>query len=141
MNRYYDQNRNLTNDELMHYGVLGMKWGVHRANKFAAKASNARAAGNKEAAAKYQAKSNKIKAKHTARVGGKASYNYSAKESVGKSLAKSYLMGTYGALKYNEARSKGRDRGEAVVQGLVYGIGNGLTGGVMSIVEPRLRGK
>lgn len=30
------------NDELIYYGVLGMKLGVHRANKFAAKASNAR---------------------------------------------------------------------------------------------------
>lgn len=25
--------------ELMHYGVLGMKWGVHRANKLSSKAA------------------------------------------------------------------------------------------------------
>ena len=29
----------MNENELMHYGVLGMKWGVHRANKLSSKAA------------------------------------------------------------------------------------------------------
>ena len=37
-----NEESNLRNDELMHYGVMGMKWGVHRGQsaKAYAKASN-----------------------------------------------------------------------------------------------------
>ena len=129
------------NDELMHYGVLGMKWGVHRANKLAEKAANARAKGDTTSAAKYAAKSKKIKAKHTMRSGGKEEYNFCSKEYVGKSLFKLFLLSTYGDLRYNEARAKGADRGEAAVKGILYGLGNVATSGLLGIAEPRLRGK
>lgn len=95
--------------------------------------------GDIEGAKKYKAKAEKIKAKHTKRAGGKAAYNYTAKESLGKSVVKSYLMGTYGTVRYNEARAKGESRGRAAVNGVLHMMGNRFTGGLLGIVEPRLR--
>lgn len=41
-----------------------------------------------------------------------------ANMSTGKAVAQSYLMGSYGALKYNDAKSKGYSTGIAAVAGL-----------------------
>lgn len=157
----------LTENELYHYGVLGMKWGVHRARKNSEKAKKAResakewdeiarnkeskgktkaaakarqnAAEDRSTASRYSAKAKSIQKKHTQRAGGEKAVSYSMKESTGRSVAKSLLLGTYGALRYNEARSKGNARAKALVDGIMAGTFSRLTFGVGGIVEPRLR--
>lgn len=126
-------------DYLQHYGVLGMKWGVHRARRYAQKATSAKARGNKEKAAKYSAKSKKIRAYHNRMAGGKEVADRVEKQSLGKTLAQAMVFGTYGAAKYNEVRAKGYGRAEGAVAGVLGYIGNQLTGGFGSVIEPRLK--
>ena len=156
--------------ELMHYGVLGMKWGIRRAKANAEKASNLRNKENlkewdkianykkskgdikgyeraKQAkqsqldrAQKYENKSKAIRSKHEARAGKKTVERVEQMPD-GKALVQARLMGTYGALKYNEARAKGQSRGKAAVSGVLNSYGNFLTLGTLGIVEPRLRAR
>ena len=125
--------------ELYHYGVLGMKWGVHRAKSYQAKARKARAKGNTEKASAYENKSSKIMAKHERLAGGKKVLDRVSKQSIGKTLVQSAVFGTYGALKYNEARAKDASRGKAAVQATIYNAGNNFTSGILGVVEPRIR--
>lgn len=167
-NYFFTSNGNFVKeDELYHYGVLGMKWGQHRVRKNEEKAKRSResakewgemaryaeqrgqtskaekykrhASEDRADSTKYANKAQKIKAKHEKLAGGKEAYNYTKKQSTGKALVKSYVFGTYGAMKYNEARSKGATRGRAVIDGILYGSGNRATAGILSIVEPRMR--
>lgn len=124
-------------DYLAHYGVLGMKWGQHRVQVNQAKAKRAKALGNKEAYSKYSAKANRIKQKHIRLAGGKKAYDYTKRESLGKSVVKSALLTTYGAMKYNEFRSKNQSQANAGIKAIGYGFGNNMTYGLLSVVEPR----
>ena len=47
-------------------------------------------------------------------------------------------MGTYGALKYDQARSRGASRGKAAVNAILGKKLNELTDGWASVVEPRV---
>lgn len=151
------------NDELMHYGVLGMKWGQHRARKNYEKARMHRtyaadydpkdlriSVSDKQRAkmrkvrsseltkaAKYEAKAKRIESKHKDRAGTKA-YNRVKNQSTGKLVVKSMLMGTYGALKYEQARARNATKGQAALQGILYNVGNQLSYGGLAVAEPRI---
>ena len=78
MNNKYD-------NQLMHYGVLGMKWGVHRSRKYANRASKAKAKGDTEKFEKYDNKSKAIRSKHE-RLAGKSTLKRADTLSVDKYL-------------------------------------------------------
>jgi hypothetical protein len=124
--------------ELYHYGVLGMKWGVHRAKVYQAKSNRARSRGNIGDAERYQNKSNRMMEKNERLSGGKNAFERASKQSMGKTLAQAAVFGTYGATKYNQARAKHASRGKAAVQAVLYSVGNKMTGGLLGVVEPRL---
>jgi hypothetical protein len=124
--------------ELYHYGVLGMKWGVHRAKVYQAKSNRARSRGNIGDAERYQNKSNRMMEKNERLSGGKNAFERASKQSMGKTLAQAAVFGTYGATKYNQARAKHASRGKAAVQAILYNAGNKMTGGLLGVVEPRL---
>lgn len=128
---------NYKDDYLAHYGVLGMKWGQRRVRVNQEKARRAKALGNKEAYSKYSAKANRIKQKHIRLSGGKKAYDYTKNESLGKSLVKSALLTTYGAMKYNEFRSNGESQMKSGLMALGSSSINSLSYGVFSMVEPR----
>jgi len=143
-------------DHIAHYGVLGMKWGVHKAKSYQAKANKYRARAKDNAefgksyhqtsgqrarnkaysnylnkkANKYQAKANRIKSR-TKTLAGSA-YNYTNKESGIKTVAKWLIMGNYGSLQYNRYRSQNNSRGKAFVKSMLDSSINSMSLGAYS---------
>lgn len=122
---------------LVHYGVLGMKWGQRRAAHYANKAKKY-ASKDRVKSDKYTNKSKRIEQKHTDRAGSKEVYNRVKNQSTAKLLGKSAIIGTYGTLNYERARAKGYSRGRSYLAGLASETLNSLTGGFRSIAEPRI---
>lgn len=148
---------------IRHYGVLGMKWGVRRSEKALEKAAqhrrNAKDYDSKQSLAKLsdkqrakmtknrnkelalakkeEQKAKDIEKKHRARAGD-AAYERVKSTSTAKLVGQTWLTGgTYGALKYNQARAEGASRGKAWVKGFVSNVANNVTMGALSVVEPR----
>jgi hypothetical protein len=148
MSDYIYTNGQLHNsDELQHYGVLGMKWGIKRARIKQAKQQYKKARDKASDKADIQkAKDNYKKAKNDrsndAAIANKL-YSKQSKEankivarmSTGNAIAQSMLLGSYGALKYNEARAAGASNGRAIVNGLIGNFMNANLAGVPSAMK------
>lgn len=129
---------NSSNKALMHYGVLGMRWGVRRSEAQLRKARQLKRQGQKEKGEALEAKAKRNLKKHNL-YSGQGTIEYTKRESLGKTIVKSMLLGTYGTLRYNEARARGDTRFQAAVDGGVAWLLNYSSYGGLSVVEPRLR--
>lgn len=150
-------------DYLIHYGVLGMKWGVRRAakkgttysyksmgtkrlekkaSKLSSKAANAKSQTKK---AKLSAKASKVssKAKASAK-SDKDLLNYAKKTSVKKALAQKIAF-QWGAKSYNRMRASGVSRGKAAATQIIANVGamtvSAITGGAASKVVGKVGSK
>lgn len=149
MSEYYAVVRE--GDSLKHYGVLGMRWGIrHDRRVQAAKAkykTNRKAIKGDKSLSKDQ-KQRKIAASREQWMKERESaanrlYSLNSKEanrrvarmSSRKALGQATLMGSYGALKYNESRGRGQGRALSYVRGHNAGYMNSALAGVPAANE------
>lgn len=93
----------MNNNELMHYGVRGMKWGVRRYQKYDGSYTKAGVKRYQEAEGKYDSAK---KAYDSAKAGGNKSDIKRAKSSLRS--AKRKMSSAYGQLKYDKRGDEGK---------------------------------
>lgn len=150
MNTLYYATDN-SGDSLMHYGVLGMRWGIRhdkdvkaakrefkteqkQINKTKGLSKGERKERIGQAREKWMQSREKAANKLYSRQ-DKATNKAVARMSSGKTILHSMLLGSYGALTYRQARSAGNSKGKAVVKGILAEYGNQYTFSALSNSE------
>ena len=151
MNDYYAVVRSGAEDTLQHYGVLGMRWGIRRDRRVRmAKASykTQRKALKKSGAIKTSSGQRKLAASREQWMKQRENaanrlYSKNSKEtnrriarmSSKQALGQSYLMGSYGALKYNQNRASGKRKVSSFMDARVKDTLNNALLGAPEITE------
>lgn len=120
------------NDELYHYGVLGMKWGVHRARKKGSAYSykSHKTKKYERQAEKYAGTKRGNLAARKAKSSARWDTNYQ-RRAEGASIARTLLLTGLNETAYQSLRASGVSKGKAIV-GAILGTG---------IVNPIARNK
>ena len=109
----------MNQNELYHYGVLGMKWGMHRATRkgstYTYKSHGQKKWEKKLAKVEMKGKSEKKINKtanklETFKMRDQNRQDYAKKTGVGRSVAKTLLFGPFGSGGYNRLRAAGHGR-------------------------------
>lgn len=124
------------NDELKHYGVLGMRWGIRRSREVkGVKANKKKYKGNKEAYNKDMKVAREKAANRLYSKQNRTANKEIANMSTGQVLVRTALLGSFGSLKYSEAKGRGASTGKAVVEGILYNWGNNMSGTLLSNMQ------
>ena len=109
-------------DYLVHYGVLGMKWGVRKDKNYKYTSMRTKHLTKKAAKAKEKGKKNAGKIAQKLKVSKQTDKNYLAyakKTSVGKAIAQGLIFGPGGARTYQSMRANGVSQGKALTTQLI----------------------
>lgn len=109
----------MNNNELMHYGVKGMKWGHRKAQQYSDRAKKAREKGDDSLADRFEKKSQYM----TRRAAyNKKQADVNETRSIGSKLAMNLLAGPFANRTYNSIRASGGSRVIAAGATLAVGI-------------------